>query len=177
MVSNQLLLLQPIQLRHNQTSIVASVTISVAGNESLASTPCPPPSSGGAYFCYEESEVNLNAAAYLIDTYNGWGWGSNSWPGFSRLSENTTYCLSKCSTTVVGGSGGAFSAKQSFKFYVNVSGAFSNDTFEFEILLTGGVLAEMDALGTNLVGGSATATLNFASLGNGMRLNYISYIP
>ncbi|MCI4330258.1 MAG: hypothetical protein L3K19_00205 [Thermoplasmata archaeon] len=146
------------------------------GNESFASTPCPAPASGGWYQCWEQARAYVNGQAYLLDLTTG---NSNSsshvWGGFSSASANDTYCVTNCSTTVYGGAGGVFGGSQTMTFFVNASGLQPNDSFVLEVDLFGVAYAEMDAYGTTISGGHATASVNFASLGCGAKLRFISF--
>jgi len=173
--TSQVSIVVPIAVHRTSTSIAANWTISASGTESLVSTACPA-ATGVSYDCFEIAEVYLFGQAYLIDTTNGtFYFSSNFWPGFVNISQNDTFCSPTCSTSVTGGSGGSFSGSQMFTFLVNATGLNNTHSYVLEVDLYGGAYAELDASNTKLVGGHATATLNFATLGNGAKLNKITY--
>lgn len=174
--TSQVSIVQPIHLLHTHTSVVANWTFSASGSESLTSTACPAGAAGVSYDCFELAQVYLFAQAYLIDTTNGSIYfSSNFWPGFINTSENDTFCTPTCTTAILGGSGGSFSASQGVTFYVNATGLNVTHTYALEVDLYGAAYAEIDASNTKLVGGHAAAALNFATLGNGAKLNSLSF--
>jgi hypothetical protein len=174
--TGQVSIVVPIKVAHTAVSIVANWTLSAAGSVSLTSAPCPS-SSAVSYACYEFAEVYVFAQAYLIDTTNGTlTFSSNFWAGLQNASENDTFCNGgSCTTAILGGSSGGFSSTQQVSFYVNGTSLNNTHTYVLEVDLYGAADAELDSSNTHLIGGHASASLNFATLGNGAKLNSIVY--
>ncbi|MCI4330771.1 MAG: hypothetical protein L3K19_02845 [Thermoplasmata archaeon] len=172
----QVSIVVPILVKHPAITIESNWSISASGSVSLTSTPCPT-STAATYACYEFAQAYLFSQSYLIDTTNGsLFFGTNFWPGFQNVTENDTFCSGgTCSTAILGSPSGGFSATQGMDLFVNATGLNSTHTYELEVDLYGGALAELDASNTKLVGGHAAATVNFATLGNGAKLNWVKY--
>ena len=162
---------------HNHLNITTSWTFSAAGTESLVSGKCTTTAAATSN-CYEVSQTYLFAAAYLVDSTNGSIYpAGNFWPGMTNISQNNTYCSSgSCTPAVSGGSGGTFSGSASVTWFVNATSLVTSQAFFLEIDVYGGTVTELDAYNAHVTGGLASASLNFASLGNGAKMTSITVV-
>lgn len=165
----------PIKLFKSHVHVVANWSFTASLSEKFTSGTCAA-STNASYGCNQVAEVFLDAVAYLYDTYNGSVYSpSNSWLGLTNISENSTACASTgCSHSMLGGGSGSSSGTQLMTWYVNATGLNISHTFILEVDIFGGTIAEIDAYNTYVTGGSASATLNFATIGNGATLKSIS---
>jgi hypothetical protein len=165
----------PIKIIRSHVAITANWTISASGTEKLTAGTCVA-STAAIANCYQFAQAYLFGSAYLVDSLNGTIFASsNNWVGMSNFSQNDTFCTSgKCTASVVGGTGGSFSGSTAFTWFVNATGLVASHTYFLEVDLFGGAQTEIDSYGTHVTGGLASATLNFATLGNGAKLNSIT---
>lgn len=173
--SSQFSIVVPIKPIGTHIFVIASWNFTASGIEHLLSGKCVNTAAASSN-CYQSAEFYLFGDAYLLDTTNGSTYfSSNFWPGVFNLSSNYTFCSSgACTHTVSGGTGGAFSGASPFSWYVNATTLNKTDSFVLEVDVFGGVLTELDGYNAHVTGGHADATLNFASTGNGAKLNSLT---
>lgn len=175
LAASQVSVVLPVKLFKSHVHIKVNWTFTAALSEKFTPGACKV-STNTTYGCTEVAQAFLAGVAYLYDTYNGSVYSSsNFWIGFQNISENSTTCSSgSCSTATLGGATGSFSGSQNIVWYVNATALNTSQSFILEIDLFGQAYAEMDAYNTYITGGSAQASLNFATLGNGATLNSIT---
>jgi hypothetical protein len=173
--TSEVSIVMPIKLTHTHVALTANWTITATGSEKLTAGKCVA-STASVANCYQFAQAYLFGQAYLVDSLNGTlFFASNNWIGMSNFSQNDSFCTSgNCTASVVGGTGGSFSATTMFTWFVNATGLVTSHTYFLEVDLFGGTQTEIDAYNTHVTGGLATASLNFATLGNGAKLNSIT---
>ncbi|HEV2316174.1 MAG TPA: hypothetical protein VGV89_01175 [Thermoplasmata archaeon] len=167
-------LLVPVRLAAGLHHIVVNLTVTSTETTSLTPGKCAT-STASVYDCYNVAEAYVFGQAALYDATNGTTFGStNSWPGFVNLTFNQTSCtMGACTVSGSGGSGGTFNSTAHIQLFVNAT-VRGGQSWSIQVIVYGGVLAEIDSFGSHVVGGIATATENVATLGNGARITAIS---
>jgi len=182
----------PVHMGPGATSVQAKWTITAAGTESIAvSGACPAitvtTSYGYAYEdCYVSAEAYMFGYMYVYDLTNGSTfYASTYWPGAFNYSDNSTYeyCYSStCSSSnySYGGLSGGFSGAMSNTWFIN--GTYNPaDSYALIGYIYGAAYASVSAYGYpaqpgGTFGGSASASFNMNTLGNGAVLNSITVV-
>ncbi|MFI5417636.1 MAG: hypothetical protein ACHQ2Y_01880 [Candidatus Lutacidiplasmatales archaeon] len=155
-------------------TIFSNWTFNVAGTDSYHAGKCATNVLASYAFCQAFGESYVSASGYLIDQTNGsYFFPNNPWPGVFNDTYNETVCsYANCTYYQTPTASNSFSSSTTWSFnFTQTMNASDQYTLEFDI--SGGTWAEADAYNGVLTGASASASLNFDTLGNGATLNYV----
>lgn len=175
---NQLTVYVPIALSAGNHNVTINWTIAVAGTETFTLGKCVLVSTASYSSCYQEGMAYLDVYTFVVDSNGTSYYPITYWPGFFNETYNDTYCYSgKCYYYSYGGasgSTGSFSGTTTFAWIIPLVKVPAGHHFYAVSELYGGAASEAQPYNAAIGGSFGSASVNFATLGNGGTLNSIT---
>jgi hypothetical protein len=157
------------------TAVAATVALAWAGSNALVAGTCTTSATASYSSCYRSASVDLYGYAYVIDETNGtYSYATNYFPGAYNSSYNDTYCYSGTCYQYSYGTPGSFTNSMSFTWNFTVKSMVKSHVYALWFYFAGYVYASASTYNAVLTGASASASLNFATLGNGVTLTSVT---
>jgi hypothetical protein len=170
----------PLKLASGNRMVQANWTLKGTGSELLNVGACKIAKNltPSGLMCYQDAFTNIYGAAFVIDNSNGTiTYPSLWWTSYFNATYSQTSCNPNCTTSGSGVSGltqgFAFSLTKVWNF--NITGVVSVHKYWLDVYFMGYAgTTVFSCCGAHLKGGgTALASYNFGTLGNGARLNSI----
>jgi hypothetical protein len=157
------------------TSVVATWALMDSGVTSLSPGKCSFSAGASFQLCETYADAYVYAYPYIVDqTNNTYSYPSTYWSGMYNDSYNETYCYSGTCYNYSYGASGSFSNSVTHAWFFNVSGMTSAHTYVLLMSLYGGASAGVYLYNAKMTAAAGSASLNFATLGNGATLTSIT---
>jgi hypothetical protein len=161
--------------RTGSTTIVANWTFTATGSAVIAPGVCTVSPTVSGSQCFQAAIASVAAIAWVDDLTNGSRtYSTNGWSGLGNASYNDSFCYNGTCRTYAYGTPGSFSGSSSPSLWFNITGMKASHHYLLVLEVQALVIAENAAYNTPITGGSAAASLNFATLGNGAVLNGVT---
>ncbi|MCI4368348.1 MAG: hypothetical protein L3K09_02120 [Thermoplasmata archaeon] len=157
--------------------VIARLTLTANGNDSVSLGPCALKAPATSTECNQSAfwDAGVNGAEVYQSNGNSYWYSSNVGGGFSNWSGKeevcrTTGCIVNSS---ISGTSASASGVMNVSVYVNVTGAYAGQTYYIDLYLYSDAGASCSSSAGTVKGCSARAAVNFATGGNGVRVDSI----